>query len=187
MVQVRPAFGSGRGSGCVGLLIVSRRSCWWENVKRVQQVRGRPGQRGSGGGCGACRVGTADAPPATCIGADQGQGAGGDARRLNDMDVGWAWLWLAGLTAPVAGVKKHADNNSGQANKRSHEAAQRQVQGKRRRLRNGQDGGGRRNISAYIGIKTSSFPSRGPATHPAGPLSYALFGADRAVVFRFGG
>jgi hypothetical protein len=29
-------------------------------------------------------------------------------------------------------------------------------------------------------------PSRGPATHPAGPLSYALFGADRAVVFRFG-
>jgi len=62
---------------------------------------------------GACRVGAADALPATCIGADQGQGPGGDTRRLNDMDFGWAWLGLAGLTAPVAGVKKHADNNSG--------------------------------------------------------------------------
>jgi hypothetical protein len=27
--------------------------------------------------------------------------------------------------------------------------------------------------------------ARGPATHPAGPLSYSHLGADRAVVFRF--
>ena len=43
-----------------------------------------------------------------------GQASMWSTRRLNDMDFGWAWLWLAGLTAPVAGVKKYADNNSGQ-------------------------------------------------------------------------
>ena len=32
-------------------------------------------------------------------------------------------------------------------------------------------GGGRRDVLAYIGIKASSFPQRGSATHPAGPLS----------------
>ncbi len=68
-----------------------------------------------------------------------------------------------GLTALVVGVTKCADNIGGQSSKRSHEAAQGRYTRKHRRLRNGQDGGGRRGVSAYIGIETSSFPQWGPA------------------------
>ena len=67
------------------------------------------------------------------------------------------------LTALVVGVTKCADNISGQSSKRSHEAAQGQCTREHRRLRNGRDGGGRRDVSAYIGIETGSFPQRGPA------------------------
>ena len=42
-----------------------------------------------------------------------------------------------------------------------------------RRLRNGRDGGGRRDVSAYIGIQTGSFPLRGPAVR-SGPFPVYL-------------
>jgi hypothetical protein len=88
-------------------------------------------------------------------------------------------MWAArmavarGLTALVVGVTKCADNISGQSSKRSHGAAQGQVHKGHRRLRNGRDGGGRRDVSAYIGIQTGSFPRRGPAVR-SGPFPVHL-------------
>jgi hypothetical protein len=45
-------------------------------------------------------------------------------------------------------------------------------------VKNGRDGGGRRDVLAYIGIKTSSFPLTGPAAWP-GP--FHRVSADRAT------
>jgi hypothetical protein len=60
------------------------------------------------------------------------------------------------LTALLVGVTKCADNISGQSSKRSQRRRSGSTQGKHRRLRNGRDGGGRRDVLAYIGIKTGS-------------------------------
>jgi hypothetical protein len=50
----------------------------------------------------------------------------------------------------------------------------------RRRLRNGQDGGGRRDVLAHIGIKTGSFPLEGGPIERSGPLSvHSLTGQSR--------
>ena len=56
---------------------------------------------------------------------------------------------------------------------RSRSARVRQRKGRctgtRRRLRNGHDGGGRRDVEAYIGIKTGSFPlEKGTRPEPVG-------------------
>jgi hypothetical protein len=77
-----------------------------------------------------------------------------------------------GLTAPAAGVKKCAVITVDRPTSARTRQPRAGTQGKHRRLRNGRDGGGRRGVSAYIGIKTSSFPHRGPG-RPAGPLSCA--------------
>jgi hypothetical protein len=81
-----------------------------------------------------------------------------------------------GLTALVGGDRKCADNNGWTVQKRSHEAAQAIGAKKRRRLRNGQDGGGRHDLLAYIGIKTGSFPSfpldKGPGRIGRAPLPF---------------
>jgi hypothetical protein len=92
---------------------------------------------------------------------------------------------VRGLTALAAGVKKCADNNSGQSSKRSHEAAQGQlhkgtqeVEERSRWRWSPRRFGVHRNQDKFI-------PSKGArATHPAGPLSCAYLGADRAVVLR---
>ena len=113
MVQVRPGAAVARRWVCWVADCLSPPMLAGEGQGRSSRSAAGQGNSGPAVDAGACRVGTANAPPATCIRADQRQGPGGDTRRLNDMDFGWAWLGLAGLTAPVAGVKKHADNNSG--------------------------------------------------------------------------
>jgi hypothetical protein len=85
-----------------------------------------------------------------------------------------------GLTALAAGVKKCADNNGGQANKRSHEATQGQahkgtqeVEERSRWRWSPRRFGVHRNQDKFI-------PSQGPG-RSAGPLSVHPSGADRAA------
>jgi hypothetical protein len=92
------------------------------------------------------------------------------------------------LTALVAGVRKCTDNNRGWSGKRSHEAAQGQVHKGTQEVEERSRGrwsprrfGVHRNQDKFIPAQ-----ERGPATHPAGPLSCAHLGADRAVVLGFG-
>ena len=61
--------------------------------------------------------------------------------------------------------------NGGQSRSARTRQRQEKCTRKRRRLRNGLDGGDRRDVKAYIGIKTGSFPLiiGGPADRP-GPL-----------------
>jgi hypothetical protein len=71
----------------------------------------------------------------------------------------------------VAGVRECADNNGGQSEKRSHEATQRVGAQENAGVENGLGGGGRCDISAYIGIRTGLSLLRGPAIR-SGPFSY---------------
>jgi hypothetical protein len=74
----------------------------------------------------------------------------------------------------VVDVTKYADNTVD----RSESARTKQRKGRctrtRRRLRNGQDGGGRRDVLAYIGIKTGSFPLKGARLFGRAPLCSPL-------------
>jgi len=80
-----------------------------------------------------------------------------------------AQVAVGGLTVLDAGAKKYAGTNGGQ----SKSARTRQCKGtcttEHRRLRNSRDGGGHRDILAYLGIKTGSFPLKG-FSHSAGPF-----------------
>jgi hypothetical protein len=86
-----------------------------------------------------------------------------------------------GLTALVAGVRKCADNNGGQASKRSHEAAQGQVHKGTQEV---EEQSRWRWSPRRFGVhrnQTGSFPLKGPG-RSAGPLSCAHLRAARAVV-----
>jgi hypothetical protein len=63
-----------------------------------------------------------------------------------------------GLTALLRGVKNAPTTSGNSPASVCKGSARAGTQGKHRRLRNGRDGGGRRDVSAYIGIKTGSFP-----------------------------
>ena len=77
-------------------------------------------------------------------------------------------LAMLGLTALVADAICCAGSDSPRS---SHEAAYGQGHSREcRRLRNGRDGGGRRDVSACIRVKTGSFPHRSPATCGRAPI-----------------
>jgi hypothetical protein len=80
----------------------------------------------------------------------------------------------------VVGVRKRADNNGGQSEKRSHEAAQRQVQ----RTQEVEERSRWRwslQISAYIGIRTGLSLHRGPATFGRAPFLCMASAANERI------
>jgi hypothetical protein len=79
-----------------------------------------------------------------------------------------------GLTALAVGVKKCGNNNSERSSKRSHEAAQGQVH---KGTQEFEERSGWRWSPRRFGVHRNQdrfiTSQRGPATHPAGPLSCA--------------
>ena len=88
----------------------------------------------------------------------------------------------------MAGVRECADNNGGQSEKRSHEATQRVGAQENAGVENGLGGGGRCDISAYIGIRTGLSLLRGPAIRSGPSPMYGVSSeqAPRGSSWRYG-